>query len=380
MDSYLTTILKVGILGWPTADKQLSVRPQRAGERPGEIGGFYIDPLDNIHVFNKSNHQIEVYEWQDEPLLIYSWGHPGGGSGGINDVEFVAMDPRSMKVYICNKNLSTQKVVDFLIPPPSPSGDIVFNVVDGKLVINFAPVKSVAVSGYGLKTTTNRGDSIVSRSTYSSLTIPEMWEDDNLHYYDIISLNWSDVSDKSIGFYDYLNYAEALMLQHKYQEAFGSFILAAGTIGKQSATVTQHIAKRMSEATEVIVQDKNFSLALEYMQEAYRLHGSSAWVQERFRSVLLASFFEWVAENQVQLVLSRMKESAADPTMQELTLSAADTLARFLSLQNNLNGISDAIKIQKKLVELKLNPFYFSALGDSYYRLYKYKNIREASE
>jgi len=377
-DDNLNAILRVGSGGWPTAEKQLKVRSEKPGGSPGEIGDFYVDPLDQIHVYNKSNHQIEVYSWEFEPVLIYSIGHPGKDAGAIGDVTEMMIDTRTLNIYLTQEDGKSQKVFHYLIPPPMPEGAMVFDVVDGKLTANFSKLKSKAVVAYGLTRPTASGDSVAYRTEGSSFTITQSPLDHTLYHYDFVALSWSDYSAPAMGFEDYFNYAEAMVDARKYQEALGSWTLAMETMGKQAGLV-EYIARRLAEVSTLLIQQQNIDLAIEYVKQAFRLSPKSELVKSKYRDAVMAQYSHLVNQREINAVISDMQLNINNVTLRGIYLETADTLARVLSLQDNLNSINDAIKVQKKMLEWDNNPKYKEALGFSYFELYKFKSIRETS-
>ncbi|MFN5619764.1 MAG: tetratricopeptide repeat protein [Flavobacteriales bacterium] len=377
-DDDLNAVLRIGSGGWPTAEKQLHVRSEKPGGPPGTIGDFYVDPLDQIHVYNKTNHQIEVYTWEFEPVLIYSIGYPGKSKGAIGNVDQVMLDTRTLNIYLTMDDGEAQKVYHYLVPPPMPSNTMLFDVVDNKLIANFSRVKSKAVVAYGLTRPTAVGDSVVYRTEGNSFTITQSSTDHQLYHYDFVALSWSDHSDPSMGFDDYFHYAEAMVDAHKYQEAIGSWMLALETMGKQSGMV-EHIARRLGEVSTKLLQEQNIDMAIDYVKAAFRLSPKSEFIKSRYRDAVMAHYSHLVNQREINTVISDMQVNISNTTLRTIYLQTADTLARVLALQDNLNSINDAIKVQKKMMEWDANPLYSEALGISFFELYKFKSIRQTS-
>lgn len=377
-DDELNAILRIGSGGWPTSENLLKVRPEKPGGSAGVIGDFFVDPLDQIHVYNKTNHQIEVYSWEFEPVLIYTIGHSGKGPSAIGDVEQMVLDTRTLNIYLAESDKKSQKVYHFLIPPPVPAGAMIFDVIDGKLVANFSRLKSKAVVAYGLTRPTSQGDSVVYRTDRNSFTIVQPSSDHTLYRYDFVALSWSDYSDAAYSFDDYFNYAEAMVDARKYQEALGSWILALETMGRQQGMV-DHIAKRMAEVSEELLRIQNIELAISYVKEAYKLAPKSELVRNKYRDCVMAHYTQLVNRREINTVISDMQLNINNQSLRGIYLETADTLARVLSLQDNLNSINDAIKLQKKMIEWESNPKFKQALGFSFFELYKFKSVRETS-
>lgn len=377
-DDELNAILRIGSGGWPTAERQLQVRSEKPGGSPGIIGDFFVDPLDQVHVYNKTNHQIEVYTWDFEPVLVFSIGYPGAGAGAIGDIEHMVLDTRTLYIYLTEGDGDEQKVFHYLIPPPMPAGSMIFDVIDGKLIANFSRVKSKAVTGYGLTRPAASGDSLVYTTEGTSFTITQPAADHNLYSYSFVALSWSDFSDAAMSFDDYFNYAESMVNARKYQEALGSWVLALESMGRQPGMV-EHIARRMAEVSSDVLQIQNVELAIDYVKEAFKLLPGSALVKNKYRDAVMAKYTQLVNQREINAVISDMQLNINNKTLRSIYLETADTLARVLSLQKNLSSINDAIKVQKKLLEWDNDPKFKHALGFSFFELYKFKIIRQTS-
>lgn len=377
-DEDLNAILRVGRGGWPTAERQLQVRADKPGGQPGTIGDFFVDPLDQIHVYNKTNHQIEVYTWDFEPVMIYSIGHPGKTPGAMGSVDQMLLDTRTLNVYLTEDGGKSQKVYHYLVPPPMPPNSMIFDVIDGKLVANFARVKSKAIVAYGLTRPTAMGDSVVYRTDGNSFTISQLPSDHRLYHYDFVALSWSDYSDPSLGFDDYFHYAEAMVDARKYPEAMGSWILAMETMGKHPNMV-EHIARRMAEVSSKLLYEQNVDMALQYVKESFKLSPKSDLVKAKYRDAVMAHYSRLINQREMNTVIADMQKNIGNAALRNIYLQTADTLSRVLALQDNLNSINDAIKVQKKIIEWDSNPIYREALGASFFELYKFKSIRETS-
>jgi len=310
--------------------------------------------------------------------LIYTIGHSGKGPSAIGDIEQMVLDTRTLNIYLAESDKKSQKVYHFLIPPPVPAGAMIFDVIDGKLVANFSRLKSKAVVAYGLTRATAQGDSIVYRTDRNSFTIVQPTGDHTLYRYDFVALSWSDYSDAAYSFDDYFNYAEAMVDARKYQEALGSWILALETMGKQQGMV-DYIAKRMAEVSGELLRIQNIELAISYVKEAYKLAPKSELVKDKYRDCVMAHYAQLVNRREINTVISDMQLNINNQSLRGIYLETADTLARVLSLQENLNSINDAIKVQKKMLEWENKPNYKQALAFSFFELYKFKSIRETS-
>jgi hypothetical protein len=118
-DEKTNSIFRAASSGWPVALKKLEVRSDSPGGKPGVIGGFFVDPLDQIHVLNKTNGQIEIYTWELEPQLIFSQGFLGEGINGLKDATGLFFDEASFVEYVPLRQGNAQKAFRFRFTPPN---------------------------------------------------------------------------------------------------------------------------------------------------------------------------------------------------------------------------------------------------------------------
>lgn len=379
LDEDANCIYRTGSGGWPTAEKKITARSLKPGDKPGIIKSFVVDPLDNIILYNETTHQIEVYDWDFEPQLKYSIGRPGEGRNSLNDVDQLLLDKETLKIYLTEKKGTTQKVYQFFLAPPTPEGQITFDVINDQLQIYYAKEKSAAVIAYGLLTHTAEGDTVLFKSTSSNITIVPKAEDLNLHRYGFVSLSWSDYSDPAVSFDDYFTYAGQMAAANRFEEALGAWQLALEKMGRPQR-MTQYIADKVSKLSIMLIHRNEISLALSYARFAYSLAGSASEIQRNYAAVLKANYLNLCGNGELSIVIKDISSLQSNTSMKNLVLQTADSVGLILSLEENLSSINSAIALQKKLMEWDpTNYTFISSHASAFLRLYKYQAYRNVS-
>jgi tetratricopeptide (TPR) repeat protein len=379
LDGEANCIYRIGSGGWPTAEKILQARSPKPGDKPGIISNFFIDPLDQIHVYNETTHQIEIYAWDFEPQMKFSIGRPGSGINGFEDIDRMLLDTQNLYIYLTSKKGTTQKVYQYLVAPPMPEGSVTYDVVDGKLNVYFAKSKSNAVVAYGLLSKNASGEKIAFRTTGSSFVVTQDPEDTELHHYDFVTMSWSDYSEPSNGFDDYFNYAESMVHAQRYEEALGAWQIALEKMGK-SQRMNEHVAKRLSDLSFRLAGSYDVSNAVAYAKTAQALLPKSEMTQAALGHALKAQYRQYAYRNEIDALLVDAESMMSKDILKPLVLGVLDSVGRILALEENLSSINNAIKIQKKVLSWDAgNPMWNASMAASYHELFKYKFVREAS-
>ncbi len=289
LDEEANCIYRIGATGWPTSEKKLIARPLQPGEKAGVILDFFIDPLDQIHLFNSTTQQIETYTWEIDPVLKFSMGRPGEGINSFEDIDHMLIDRSTLSIYFTSTKNKSQKVYQYLLPPPMPEGSVIYDVVDGKLNVQFSKSNSTAVIAYGLITSTANGDSLAFKTTTSNFVVSQPKDDQKLYHYNFVTISWSDFSDPSLGFDDYFSYAESMINAQRYEEAKGSWQLALEKFG-QPKRMTEYIANRMAEISVTLVKNFDIENAISYARTATELLPTSNEILANLQFVLKAQY------------------------------------------------------------------------------------------
>jgi tetratricopeptide (TPR) repeat protein len=379
LDEEANCIYRIGASGWPTSQKTLVARGLKPGEKPGIILDFFVDPLDQIHVFNETTQQIETYTWDFEPVLKFSMGRPGEGINSFENIDHMLIDRSTLSIYFTSSKDKSQKVYQYLLPPPMPEGSVLYDVVDGKLNVQFSKSKSTAVIAYGLITPTANGDSLAFKTTSSNFVITQSKSDHKLYHYNFVTISWSDFSDPSIGFDDYFSYAESMIDAQRYEEAKGSWHLALEKFGRPQK-MTEYIANRMAELSVSLVKNFDIENAVSYARAATELLPSSNETLANLQYVLKAQYIQFANQGNISGLITDVESYNSNERLKKIAWSAMDTVAQILSLEESLNSINASIRLEKKLLEWdRGNASFAHSLESSYFLLYKFKSIRETS-
>ncbi|MFM2000063.1 MAG: hypothetical protein RL204_2010, partial [Bacteroidota bacterium] len=379
LDEEANCIYRIGATGWPTSEKKIQARPLKPGEKPGVILDFFVDPLDQVHLFNSTTQQIETYSWEIDPVLKFSMGRPGAGVNGFESIDHMLIDRSTLSIYFTSSKNKSQKVYQYLLPPPMPEGSVLYDVVDGKLNVQFSKSKSTAVIAYGLTTPTANGDSLAFKTTSSTFVITQPKGDQKLHHYNFVTISWSDFSDPSLGFDDYFSYAESMVDAQRYEEAKGSWQLALEKFGRPQR-MTEYIAHRMAELSVMLVKNFDIENAISYAKTATELLPSSNEILANLQYVLKAQYIQYSNQGNINGLIADAETYMSNDVLKKIAWSAMDTVAQILSLEESLNSINTSIRLEKKLLEWdRGNASFAHSLESSYFMLYKFKSIRETS-
>lgn len=377
-DDDANCIYRIGSGGWPTTEKKVFARPDKPGGKPGTIGGFFIDPLDLIHVYNKTSGQLEVYEWDFEPLLKFSMGKSGSGNDSFGDVDKLLLDPSNLCVFFTQKKGNAQRAFQFMVPPPIPDGRVTYDVENDHLVLYFAKSKSPAVRAHGLIAKIGERDSVMYASTTSTITVEALKGDMSLRRLGFVSLSWSDYSDPSFYFDDYFTYGAQLIEAQQYETALGAWQLALEKMGRP-LRMTEFIATKLASVSLELLGKNDISLSHAYAKTAYTLLPKSTVVQQTFSTALKVYYLHLANRENVAGIIAELNTYLSNSSVKNLALRAADSATIILALEENLASINGAIQIQKKLIEWDNIPEYHGSLAASFYNLYRYKSIRDYS-
>jgi tetratricopeptide (TPR) repeat protein len=379
LDTDANCIYRIGSGGWPTAESSLQARGLKPGDKAGIITDFFVDQMDQIHLYNATTHQIEVYSWEFEPVMKFSTGKPGNGVNGFEDVSKILMDTQNFYVYLTSKRADSQKVLQFLVPPPVLSGDVNYDVVDGKLNVYFTKSNSNAVVAYGLLTKGASGDSIAFRSTGSSFVISQPLEDTQLHHYDFVTMSWSDYSDPSFGFDDYFSFAESMLHAKDYDKARGAWLTALDKMGRPQR-MAEHIVSKLAATSYELVVSYDISNAALYAKTAQMLMPKSETTLAALSNALKSQYRQQAYRNEIEGIIYDVETMISKELLKPVLLSTLDSVSRTLAFEENITSINNAITLQKKMLNWDgLNPAWNSSLAQSYFELYKFKSVREAS-
>lgn len=349
------TIFRTGINGWPTSPAKLRVRGDKAGDNNGEIGGFFIDPMDLVHVYNKSNGQLEIYSWKESPELLYTIGYPGEGINGFAQVENIQFDASLFEHHFLHED-GTEMIYRFVVIPPSPEDQMAIDVNGADLQFTLNPIADASVIEYGLLRHDESGnDTLVYRTTKPQLSLRLPATDDvSLHSYSAVSISPTGISKGNKAVPDYLSYAKALISVRQYDDALIAFRNATLYMGK-SPGMASYISKEMRATGESLSAKNETSKALQYLRESFLLAPLEAGSKQSLQSAYFHYFMQLANKEEYDQLIVEAERAMNQNAVKPIILSAIDSLSLTLSELPSEHTIDRALMLQKKHSEWEPN-------------------------
>lgn len=366
-------IFKVSPSGWPIQIKQLKARKEKEG-KDAIINNFYIDPLDQIHLFNGTTQQVEVYTWQDEPVLKFHFGRSSNGFGAFGSSDKIYFDNKNYVIY-GNSSKGELKAYKLFLQPPTPKGKYVFDANEDGLIVNIEKVNNSTVIGYALLTDgVNVNDSIASQSESETLLI----RNDRTKYpvlkkYQLVSISPTDMSEPAEGFSDYYTYGSRLLQLENYEEGFTALQSAVQTMNCSNSMLAQ-IASNISIACDVLSDRGEVMKALPMVRYAFSIAPSDSRTKKSYEKVYYTYYLQLADRNEYGSIITETERLFGDRSIRPILLHAVDSLSLFLAALPNEKAINNAILLQKKMVEWDNDkPEFYGSLLYSHLKLYAFK-------
>jgi tetratricopeptide (TPR) repeat protein/sugar lactone lactonase YvrE len=361
--------------GAASGTETLVVRPEVPGSKTnGVIGGFFIDPLDQVHVFNTTTSQFEIFTWDQMPLPLFSYGKPG--AGGFSEVESVLLDPGHFRVYVTEAKGKSQKVIQFVIKPPTPENTFVFEAEKGKLKATFNQLDAKTVVSYALLTTSKAGgDSVVAKTTSNFFLIDEPLPDNTprLRKYRLASLSQTDMSDPTAGFDNYFGYANRLYAAGRFDDALSAYQLGLERMGRPQQMVA-YVSAQLVMAGRKFASAYDMQKAMLFLRSAATLTPDDKGTQSGLVYGYARLFQQMANQEDFENLIAEAESAIQSAAIKSSILNVMDSVATALSKIPNENSIGNAVNLQKKLVEWDAgNPQFLVSLGNTSYELYKFK-------
>jgi tetratricopeptide (TPR) repeat protein/DNA-binding beta-propeller fold protein YncE len=381
-DNSLNSVFRVGSTGYPVALKQLKARSFRPREYTGVIAGMLVDPFDQVHLFNATTGQLEVYSWELEPVLRFAQGMPGEGPDGFGSADGMAMDKETFRLFFPAAKGKQQSVWHFLVKPPTPEDAFTFDAAEDKLVVFFNKLDVPYVTAYGLLTTSRSGaDSLALRTTFSSFTIdPADNGDIRLKRYRLVSLSQSNMSDPTGGFEDYYTYGVQLIAAERYDEALLAFQSALDRMGRADKLV-KNISKHLTRTGKMLAQRGDVSRAMPYLRLAHSATPQDPETISAYRLGFAAHFQDMINREDLDGIVVEAERLIRSEYLRSIVLSSVDSVSLTLARFPSERSIDGAMQLQKKLVEWEPgNPDYTASLAATTFELYRFrKNVGASS-
>lgn len=375
-DEKQNAIIRIASAGWPITASKLFLRSEKHG-KDGLIVDFYMDPMNQLHLFNGTTNQLEVHSWDQEPLMQFSIGFPGDGINGFSKVDNIVFDKQSFYIYFLMEKGTRQKVYQYMLKPPRPENNYKFDVVNGKLQVSFNNASSASVSSYGLLTANILGkDTLVAETNGNTLILPkDSIGEIKLKRYQLVSISYTDRSEPTDGFDNYLGYADRLLASGKYEEAFVAYKSAINTMGNAPG-LTEYIATQLSQGGTNLADNGEVARSLQYLKQAYAINPNRKETKDAYQEGISAFFIQLANRGELDAVILEAERMMVDPVLKPTVLASVDDAGKSLASQPNLKAINNAITLQRKLTEwAPQNAENYHSLAKSCFELYRFKQI-----
>lgn len=375
-DDKHNAIFRVASSGWPVTITRLFIRSEKSG-KDGMITDFYMDPVNQLHIFNGTTNQLEVYSWDQEPVMQFSIGYPGDGINGFNKVDNILFDRQSFNIYFRMEKGTRQKAYQYVLKPPKPDDNYKFDVTDGKLNVRFNAINSSAVTSYGLLLKNEAGkDTLVAETTSESFVLtPSAKGDLSLKRYRMISISYSDWSESNMGFDNYIEYGDRLLKVGKYEEAFGAYKSALATMGNAQG-LTAYIAVQLSKGGTELAENGEAARSLQYLKQAYAINPNKQETKDAYQKGISAFFLQLANRGELDGVILEAERMMVDASLKSTVLNSIDDVCKTLGSLPNAKAINNAVVLQRKLTEwAPQTADYYNSLAATCFELYKFKNI-----
>lgn len=380
LDAGTHAVFRTGSNGHPVALQRIVLRSEKPG-KPGAIADFAVDRFDQIHLFNGSTGQWEVFAWDNiEPELLFRFGRSADWLPGSAKVERIAMNNERFRLYLSSESKRLSAARDFVVKPPTPADDFNFAINDGQLVVSFNTLEAGFITGYGLLTDGRRGDTLAYFTEGNSFTLPRIGlAGEAAPRYKLVSMSRNALSDPNAGFTDHFSYAEALLEGGRFDEALPAYQSAVDRMGR-SKMFRNYVALRLAAQGEALALRGDVSRAMPYLRLAHRTAPDEPQVITAYRVGYSSYFRELLGREDVNGILAESRRLMGSTVLKPIVLESLDSLSTELDRERGERALTRAVLLRRKMVEwAPEHANYRIALGSSLRNLYEWKNRAGAS-
>lgn len=373
-DERENAIFRAASSGSPVTLKQLRARGEKVG-KTGVISGFFVDPLDQIHLYNSTTRQLEIYIWGLEIAMKFSSGKPGPDQTGFTGVDHILLDPPTFKIYMpCNKG-ARQECFQLLLKPPVPEDIYKFDIDNDKLTVTVNAIESKAVVGYALfnKQSGNRQVFVYKSDSPTLIVNDSTNQDIALRHYCVATMSYTGYSDLNNGFDDHFGYANRLLDAERYDDALIAYENALRTMGKAPKFI-EAIANNLAIGGKALARTKEVVRSMQFLKLAYSLAPGDKNIRDAYSTGFKAMFQQMAEKDEMEAIVDEVERAIVNPNMKAIVLKSVEDLSLELSDRPSDGSINQAISLQKKLVEWELlNARYPAMLASSHYKLFLHR-------
>ncbi|MGF1563936.1 MAG: tetratricopeptide repeat protein [Flavobacteriales bacterium] len=380
LDAGTQSVFRTGSNGHPVALQRIALRSEKPGKQ-GVAVDFAVDRFDQIHLFNGSTGQWEVFAWDAiEPELLFRYGRSADWLPGGVAVERIAMNHELFRLYLSSESKRISSASDFVVKPPTPSDEFNFAINDGQLVVSFNTLEAGFITGYGLLTEGKRGDTLAFTTNGNSFTLPRIGlAGEVAPRYKLVSMSRNALSDPNAGFTDHFSYAEALLEGGRFDEALPAYQSAVDRMGR-SKIFRNYMALRLAAQGEALALRGDVSRAMPYLRLAHRTAPDEPQVISAYRVGYSSYFRELLGREDVNSILVESRRLIGSTVLKPIVLESLDSLSTELDRERGERSLTRAVLLRRKMVEwAPEHANYRIALGSSLRNLYEWKNRAGAS-
>jgi len=345
------------------------------GEK-GEIGGFEIDPLDQIHVFNITTNQYEIFTWQDKPDILFRYGRTGEGPHSFENYERFGLNSQTFTSYIIDQKGDKITGLQFIIEPPAPSGNFTFNVVDNKLQVSIPESDFPAVTGYGLARVDNSNniDSIITTSAEPSFMLPEQHNKpaDFPAKYAIYTTSQTAKSKLGEIFVDRFTYANIFFKNGNYKKALQQHRMALNELNG-GESISEYLAEKYARLGESFANNFEMDKAVMYSRAALSFSETSEVAISAIGDIYRRYLSHLVQNKEYELLTSKAETWRTNflHSVNRQIYASLDSVAQIMLKTNEVNAIQQTKKIYDRLLLWDdKNPSYLYNLSRANNKLY----------
>ena len=380
LDAGTQAVFRTGSNGHPVALQRILLRSEKPG-KPGAIADFVIDRFDQIHLYNVSSGQWEVFSWDAiEPELLFRFGRSADWLPSSAKVERIAMNNERFRLYLSSESKRLSAARDFVVKPPTPADDFNFAINDGQLVVSFNTLEASFITGYGLVDDGQERDSLLFTTENNSFTLPRLAvATEAAPRYRLVSMSRNALSDPNAGFTDHFSYAEALLEGGRFDEALPAYQSAVDRMGR-SKVFREYVALRLAAQGEALALRGDVSRAMPYLRLAHRTAPDDQQVIAAYRVGYSSYFRELLGREDVNGILAESRRLMGSTVLKPIVLESLDSLSNELDRERGERALTRAVLLRRKMVEwAPEHAHYRIALGSSLRNLYEWKNRSGAS-
>ena len=353
-DTDRNTIMR-GALGGSRFSGSLRLRTEDVRENEGEILGLEVDPLNQVHAFNTSTNQYEIYSWDDVPSPVFRFGRKGEGPFAFDDVVDIDFDDQNFVAHIVGDGGDAISSIQLSVRPPAPSDSPRFRNEGDTLVASVPPIENPAVVEYGLlRTNTDGPPDTVSTQPTPEFHVPISRADalSEVDRYAFVSLSPTNASPPTASFPNYFGLGAHLFAQGRYDDALAAYRRAADSLALDTEAI-QFVAQRYVDLGRSLAESYELIEARRYL-EAARSYAPSDTVGSRALGFTYGQQLRRLANEERYDSLrtvanSIMEQSDTTQAVRSPILASVDTIASRLQRRPTEAARADASSLYKGL-------------------------------